>query len=118
MKFTSVKDCILWLDISGTHTKIKAARGMAYLTREGLALTDAEEHATDLLHFIESYDLKREVEAQFEEGGGVIDFNPGPGEEPLIEDNYFAPVDAVKRLYTSWQARKARRGNVVEMQNR
>jgi hypothetical protein len=119
MKFTSVNDAILYLDISGTHTKIKAARGMAYLMREGRALTDAEDHATNLLHFIESYDLKREVEAQFAEGDGAIDFAPGPGEEAPIEgDDYFAPVDAVKQLYTSWQARKARRGNVVEMQKR
>jgi hypothetical protein len=118
MKFTSIKDAIEYLDISVTHTKIKNARGMAYLMKEGLELTDAEDHATNLLRFVESLDLKREVEQQFAEGDGVVDFTPAPGEEPLIEGDYFAQVDVVKRLYASWQARKARRNNVVEMQNR
>ena len=111
-KFDSVRAAIEWLDVSGTHGKIKNCGGVAALTMAGDQLHDAEAYASNLLAFIETGDLKRELEAQFAEGG-VIDLTV-PGDESLDGD-YFAEVDTLKRLHASWQARKARRNNVVEM---
>jgi len=111
-EFESVEDAITEIDVSKTHTTIKNARGLARLTKSGEDLAQSEDYATELLQFIESYDLKRELEAQFAEHG-KIDMTPDDGLSPIGDD--FDSVLALRRLYESW---KKRRNNVTEMKRR
>jgi len=110
--FDSVNEAELGLDVSATHTAVKNARGLLFLTKSGEDLARNEDHATDLLRFIESYDLKRELEAQFAESG-KIDMTPADGKPPIGDD--FDSVIALNRLFESW---KKRRNNVTEMKKR
>jgi hypothetical protein len=112
MKFTSIKDAIEYLDIGALRDKIQVGGGIAARV---YGSGEIAQNADELIRFVDTYELKRELEAQFAEGDGVVDFTPAPGEEPLIEGDYFAQVDVVQRLYASWQARKALRNNVIEM---
>jgi hypothetical protein len=108
MKFTSVKDTVEYLDIGALRDKIQVGGGIA---ARAYGSEEIARNADDLLHFVDSYELKRELEAELAESSAIT----LPDEELL--GDYFDTV-VLRRLYESSKARKARRGNVIEMQKR
>jgi hypothetical protein len=95
-KFASVREAVEWIDVPATHTKIKNAGGMAHFTKQGAELSDAEENASGLLRFIESGDLKRELERQLAEHG-EIDLTIPDGESLTLLGDYFDSMIVLKQ---------------------
>ena len=120
-EFETVRDAIETIDVAETRQKIKNSVGLAFLTKSGTALEHAQDHAEAMLRFIDTGDLKRELEKEFAEtgkidflrgdGGGLI--VSGEGVEPQAD--YFTTVILVDKLLRSW---KSRRNNVTEMKPR
>jgi hypothetical protein len=102
--FESVQEAVEALDVSATHTKIKNAIGVACLTKQGAELADAERHAGEMLRFIETYGLKRELEAMLAESGR-IDLTSPEGEKQLEPADYFAGIAIVARLLKASKVR-------------
>jgi hypothetical protein len=114
-EFYTVKDAILEIDIAATRDKISNSAGMATLMKSGSELEQAQNHAVQLLRFIDTGDAKRELEAELRESGKIDFTNTEGEEEELISGDYFNSIIVLKRLLRSW---KSRRNNVTEMKRR
>jgi len=102
--YETVQAAVEALDVCATHQKIKNAVGIACLTKQGSELAAAEQHAGEMLRFIQSYGLKRELEAMLAETGR-IDITITEGEKTLDPSDYFYGVAIVAKLLRSAKAR-------------
>lgn len=121
-EFYSVKDAVLAMDIAGTRDKIGTAAEISCLMKSGSELENSQNHAGQLLRFIDSGDLKSELEKELADTGKIDFLRTTAGSDYVIvpegdepQTDSFSAIILVDRLLQSWIARKR---NVVEMKPR
>lgn len=87
----------------------------------GVAPEAIEEDVSSLIHFVESHDFQRELEAEIIERG-VIDLRPDSTRDGFTIDgeptDKLTPLPALRRLYSRWAARPANADKFITVDGR
>lgn len=112
LKFQSIEDAVMAI-MPQLLNDLRNAGNIAGFSAavHGVSPETIEENVSSLIHFIETHDVQREMQAEISECG-VIDLTA------YADSGALDPMDALRGLYARWAARPENANKFVDLDGR